>query len=413
VTAGEKWYQIASDGTATEIGVVAPDTRPPCMISNGTAGNMVAGLAGGNLYVLRTDTGSFTRVNDPDLPADIVGMVHTDTYAVIWVRDSRTYFISRLLDFTDWDASDAAQRSDYLDNIVAIVADQKELHILGSQTQGTQWNSGNSAFPFEPVPNALSRQGAAASFGATLVGDSPYWVSKSPEGAGPVLRMRGGYTPERISTHWVERKIQQLALLSDAYAYSYEEMGHRFYVLTFPNAGVTLAFDEAVSPEVAWSEWSYLNPFSGQHEAILPRCHFYAFGKHLVGSRRDGTIYEQTLDAYDDNGDAISATRRFRGPRNDGRGVFIHEARLDAQVGVGLTTGQGVDPKVMLRKSRDGGRTWGPELWRGLGAKGEYGHQTRWQRLGAADDPAWELGYTDPTVYGLNDFHLDAEAASR
>jgi hypothetical protein len=286
------------------------------------------------------------------------------------------------------------------------------LTILGSQSQETWWNSGNAAFPFEPIPNALSRQGSAATHGAVLVGDAPYWVSKSPEGMGPVLRVRGGYAPERISTHWVERRIQGLTTISDAYAFSYEEMGHRFYVLTFPNADVTLAFDEAVPPAVAWSEWTHHNTYTGMPEAHLGRCHMYAHGAHLVGSRRDGTLYEQSLEAHDDAGEAIVAERSFRGPRNDAKRVFLGEARLDAQVGVGLTSGQGVAPQVMLSKSRDGGHTWGPELWRPLGELGAYGTRVRWSRMGHADDPAWRLRYSDPTVTGLNDFHVDAEGGA-
>jgi hypothetical protein len=210
----------------------------------------------------------------------------------------------------------------------------------------------------------------------------------------------------------VERRIESLLLISDACGFGYEEMGHRFYVLTFPSADATLVFDESVEPSVAWSEWSYRNITTNRAEAILPRCHVFAFGKHLVGSRRDGIVYEQTLSVYDDAGDPIRAVRRFRGPRNDGKRVFVAEARLDAQVGVGLTTGQGQAPQIMLRKSKDGGRTWGPEIWKGLGALGVYGTRVRWSRPGEAIDPAWELGYTDPTVLGLNDFSVDVQGGA-
>lgn len=410
VIAGERWYDIDEHGNATEIGAVAPDSRPSMMISNGTAGNQTAGVSGGKLYVRDRDAGTFAEVTDSDLPGDILGIVHTDLYAVAWFRDSRAFRISDILDFTTWAGGDVAERSQYVDNIASIIADQKELQILGTETQETYWDSADASFPFEPVPNALSRQGSAATHGATLVGDSPYWIGKSPEGMGPVFRVRGGYTPERVSTHWVERRIQALSLISDAYAYGYEEMGHRFYVLTFPSADVTLTFDEAVAPEVAWSERSYHNPLTGKHEADLGRCHLFAFGAHRVGSRLDGTIYTQSLDLYDDAGAEIVCDRVFRGPRNDGKSVFVSEARLDAQMGVGLTTGQGSAPVIGLRKSRDGGMSFGPELLRSLGAKGEHGKRARWQRLGQADDPAWWLRYSDPTVLGLNDFHVDVEA---
>ena len=412
VIAGERFYSIAPDWTATEIGAAAPDTRPATPITNGTAGNQVGFQAGGKLYVYNSSTLAYGQVLDGDLPGDILGLAYTDLYGVAWFKDSRAFRICAITDLTTWAGGDVAERSQYVDNIQAIVADQKELTILGTQTNETYWNSGNGSFPFEPVPNALSRQGAAATHGAALVGDAPYWVGKSPEGMGPVFRVRGGYQPERISSHWVERRIQALALLSDAYAYSFEEQGHRFFVLTFPSADVTLAFDEAVDPAVAWSEWSYRNPNTARDEAHLGRCHFYFNGKHLVGSRVDGTLYEQTLDAYDDDGAVIRAQRRFVGPMNEARMAFFGEARLDAEVGVGLVSGQGSAPTVALRKSRDGGHTWGPEMQRSLGATGEYGTRVRWQGLGSAVRPGWDLVYTDPTIVGLNDFHLDAMAGT-
>lgn len=406
--AGERFYSIASDWTATELGTVAPDTKPAMMVTNGSAGNQVAFTAGGNLYAYNTQTGVFAQVTDPDLVGYVLGIVATDLYGVVWFRDSRAFQITDIADLTDFPTGDTAERSNYVDNIVSIVADQKELLFLGSQTNETYEDTGNSSFPFEPVPYALSRQGSAATHGAVLVGDAPYWVNKSPDGAGAVLRVRGGYIPQRVSTHAIEKRIQALTLISDAYAYTFEEMGHRFYVLTFPSADVTLAFDEAVAPEVAWSEWPHRDTISGNFDAHLGRCHFYAFGKHLVGSRKDGTIFEQSLAYADDAGDPIVWDRIFRGPLNNGKRVFLTEARLDAEMGVGLTVGQGVAPIVELRKSKDGGKTFGPAMERSLGAKGDYGHKARWQGLGYADDPAWWLRGSDPVVTGLNDFHVEA-----
>lgn len=412
VIAGQRMYAIAADWTATELGAVGADTRRAMMITNGSAGNQVAGVSNGQLWLYNTLTGVFGQVTDPDLPGNILGIIHTDLYALAWFRHSRAFRISSITDFSAWAGGDVAERSQYVDNIITMVADQTEVHILGAHAGETWWDSGNADFPFEPVPNAVWRQGSGATHGACLVGDTPYWMGRSEDGIGPIFRMRGGYIPERISSHWVERRIQGLTMVSDAYSHSYELEGHRFYVLTFPSEGVTLAFDEAVDPRVGWSEHAYHNPYTGQSEAHLGRCAFVFNGARLVGSRRDGTIYEQSLEAYDDAGDAIRAVRVFTGPQNDARPVFVHEMRLDAQTGVGTTTGQGADPVTWLRKSRDGGRTWGPELPREMGAIGEYGRRVRWNRLGRAEQPAWELGTTDPAFVAWRDCHADVEGAA-
>lgn len=403
--AGERAYELFEDYTATELGTVAPDTRISIPIINAT---QVGFVSGGKLYVYNRTTAAFAQVTDADLldGGPILGIVHADTYAIVWFENSKTYRISALGDFTAWGSADAFERSLAPDRIVQIIADQKELKILGSQTGESHWHSGAASFPYEPVPNSLFKQGGAATGGGCLVGDSPYWVGKSDAGAGPVFRVRGGYIPEHISTHWVERRIQALELMSDAYSYSFEEGGHRFYQLTFPNAGVTLAFNESVPPEFAWSEWDYVDPLTGLSSAHLGRCHFYAFGKHFVGSRLDGTAFEQSLSFYDDNGAAIRCVRRFRGPLAEKKRIAISHAELDCLVGVGLTTGQGSDPKVAFRISRDGGQTWGNERLVGLGAIGQYGTKVRLNKCGDPPDPGWEIVITDPVLLGWSGFHV-------
>ena len=48
--------------------------------------------------------------------------------------------------------------------------------------------------------------------------------------------------------------------------------------------------------------------------------------------------------------------------------VFIRTFELDLERGQGLATGQGSDPLVMLRISRDGGQTWGEEILMAAGS---------------------------------------------
>jgi len=81
-----------------------------------------------------------------------------------------------------------------------------------------------------------------------------------------------------------------------------------------------------------------------------------------------------------------------------------HALQLDCQTGVGLVTGQGSDPEVMLRWSDDGGHTWSNEHWRKMGAIGQYGYRTYWQRLGMTmklRDRVYEVSGTDPVKIAI------------
>ena len=76
--------------------------------------------------------------------------------------------------------------------------------------------------------------------------------------------------------------------------------------------------------------------------------------------------------------------------------VFVSRFELIMQAGNGLSTGQGSDPQVMLRISRDGGQTWGQELLMGTGKIGEYRARAFVNRLGRARNFVFELSSSDP-----------------
>lgn len=93
----------------------------------------------------------------------------------------------------------------------------------------------------------------------------------------------------------------------------------------------------------------------------------------------------------------------------EGRRVYISKLQLDMQTGVGLSSGQGSDPQVMLRVSRDGGYTWGPILSRSMGLIGHYAARVIWWRLGIARNFAFEWSGSDPTQLAILDAYLDGE----
>lgn len=71
---------------------------------------------------------------------------------------------------------------------------------------------------------------------------------------------------------------------------------------------------------------------------------------------------------------------------------------------------QGVNPKVMLRWSDDGGHTWSNEHWREMGRLGEYGRRVIWRRLGMTmklRDRVYEVSGTDPVKIAIMGAELD------
>ena len=53
-------------------------------------------------------------------------------------------------------------------------------------------------------------------------------------------------------------------------------------------------------------------------------------------------------------------------------------------------------PRVMLQVSRDGGYTYGDEMWCKVGALGQYLRRAEWRRLGVARSFVFKFRITDP-----------------
>lgn len=81
---------------------------------------------------------------------------------------------------------------------------------------------------------------------------------------------------------------------------------------------------------------------------------------------------------------------------------------LDCEVGRGLSSGQGSDPKIMMKYSDDGGRTWSNELWRSLGKVGEYKTRVVWRKLGSSKDRVYQVSGSDPVFIQINEAYLNA-----
>lgn len=143
------------------------------------------------------------------------------------------------------------------------------------------------------------------------------------------------------------------------------------------------------------------------HRGIV---HTYASGtykKHLVGDRALGKIYQLSMDNLDDAGDAIRRIRRAPHVSNEHKFMVHRSLTIDMETGVGTQTGQGADPKGMLRFSDDGGRTWSNEIQGSLGKVGKTLTRVKFNRLGRSRDRIYEWAISDPVKVTLVDAYLD------
>jgi len=135
-------------------------------------------------------------------------------------------------------------------------------------------------------------------------------------------------------------------------------------------------------------------------------------GLHLVGDCDDGRLYVLDMGYYSDDGDPILRLRKAQTQEQLQNRLFYSELQIDMETGVGLSTGQGDAPLLMMRYSNDGGHTWSNERTATVGKLGEFAARCRFMRLGAGRNRVWEISMTDPVKWCVLGAVVDAQAGA-
>ena len=294
------------------------------------------------------------------------------------------------------------------DPIIAIIADHRQVYLLGDQTTevwvdvGSQI-TGLTTFPFSRISGTMMQHGCAAFNSIWQFEEQLMFVSQDARGQGIIGAVQG-YSFVRLSNHAVEQTLMNVKL-SDAVAYTYRLEGHEFYVVTFPSIDLTWVYDLTTK---SWHKWLSWDNLTGYHRH-RSNCGAFFGNVYLVGDYENGKIYQLNNEVYTDNGNTIRRLRRCPHLVTDLQRQYFAEMQIQFQPGVGLQTGQGDDPQSMLRWSSDGGSTWSNEHWVTIGKVGKYNNRAIWRRLGWARDRIYEVVVSDPIKAVIVSANLKAE----
>ncbi len=403
VASGTEFFKV--DGltnTPTKLGDIT-GTGQVSIADNGTQ-LFIACNPDAFIYDEVTDT--FQEITDPDFPGAVT-VGYLDGYFVFNEPDSQRMWVTALLNGLDVSPLDFASAEGSPDGIVSINVDHREVWVFGTDSIEVWYDAGLQDFPLQRIQGAFNEIGCVAAFSVAKLDNGLFWLGCDARGQGIVYRANG-YTGTRVSTHAIEYAIQSYGNISDAIAYTYQQDGHAFYVLTFPSANATWVYDAATQAwheRAGWSNGSFI-----RHRSNC-QCNFQ--GEIVVGDYENGNIYTLDLDTYADNGGVQKWLRSWRalptGTNNLKRSAQ-HSLQLDCESGVGLNNGQGSDPQVMLRWSDDGGHTWSNEHWANMGKIGQYFRRVFWRRLGMTlklRDRVYEISGTDPVKIAIMGAQLD------
>jgi len=362
-----------------------------------TSGGSRCELAAGRTYIAVVDgTNGFTwngttfaQITDADFPANPSHITYLKGRFIVNAGDTDEFSISADEDPTSWNALDFASAENNPDDILAHATTESDLYLIGSETTQIFYNSGNPDFPFDPYPNGTVETGIEAPHSLSQYSGGLVWLASNKDGDAYVTYM-SGLSAVTISTPEIDWQISEFSIKNDAIGSIYRQAGRTFYVLTFPSADKTFCFD--LSPDGKdWHERKSYNLGRWRVSGIG-----YLSGDVICGDYTNAKFYKLDFNTFDEDGEVLERIRIAPVIHKTRKIMTFWEVIVEMKVGVGITTGQGSDPKVMLSYSDDGGETWSSELWETLGKLGERLKVVKWEQLGDSSERIFQIKVTDP-----------------
>lgn len=403
-------YYTTSSWIRQSLGTIATSNGPVYMSDNGLAILIVDGSPNG--YVINLSNNQFAYVSGQN--GAFYGSNRVDFVDTFFVLDrpgtnqwycslsnvsfaNLTGTISPDTTAAAFDPLDIATKSGNPDPIQGVIVMHREAWLIGTETTEVWYDAGNAQFAFSELPGVFIEHGCIA-IGSICKQDlSIYWVSQDKQGNRIVLT-GNQYAARRISTHAIEQELSKYSVVSDAIGFTYQQLGHTFYVLTFPIANRTWIYDIA---EELWHErtWTDNNGLENQIRAITCTP---AYGIIVVGDWETGALYQWDLNNYTDNDSPI--VRRRSWPDIQFENLRTEHSRLviDIDVGEISTTLTSNEPLVSLRYSDTRGKTWGNPRKYGLGSTGEFNRSMLFTQLGQSRNRVYELFWEIPAFTALN-----------
>lgn len=374
-------WRVANDGTQTNLGTLATASGRVDISDNGT---QIIVVDGPNGYIYDTVALTFAQISDPDFPgATTVGFLNG--YFIVTKPDSGRFYFSGLYDGLSWSALDFATAESNPDDLVRVIPDNGQIVLLGPDTTEFWSDSGALDLPFARVGAAAIEWGLAARWSLCKFMDSLIFLRKNRLGAVQVCTL-SGYNAQPVSNPEMDFIFSEYAATEDASGFAYMVSGHPFYQINFPTAGESWVYDGLSR------EWHRAESGGGRHRGEMQQ---NFLGKSYVTDYENGKLYRFEDGLYTDDGQTIARELITR-HQSTGNYSFLSKLWFEVEAGVGLLTGQGSNPQIMMQYSKDGGHTWSNEVWADLGEIGEYGTRATFRRLGRARDWVFRFRVTDP-----------------
>lgn len=264
-----------------------------------TAGNKptFADVAGSSLYIASGgQIGAFPAaagayLADVDAPTSVKFIATINQTLVALRVDSERFDWANAAAPTTWDG-DYSNTEAKPDLAKAMIAANGYLYFPGQNTCEI-WRDDGTTFVREV--QAVVARGCSAEYSPVEINGVLYWLDQGRE-----IIALAGFSPRVLSTPALTKYIKSFSAVNDAIGMAVPIDGRYFYVLTFPAAKKTLAYDVLLNQ---FYEWTYWDSNKAEHTAWKGISSATAWNKTFIGDKANGKIYE--LTGTTDDGDTI------------------------------------------------------------------------------------------------------------
>lgn len=381
---GRVLLAVDSGGHSTVLGGIPSDGFVGIARNQRGTGVQTCIVSGGLAWIV--ENGVLMPISDVDLPPPIDVCCINQSF--IFAASDGRMVRSEINDGFDIDGLDVAVAESAPDELLRVVDRGSDLIAIGARSTEVWTDQGGEAFGFSRA-NVISvgAVGPRAVTKATVLGevvtDTVAWCATDAAGRFAGVIMLNGYTPQKISTAYIDRIVDQVADKSGIIASSWVERGRAMIAWRLPDT--TIVYDTSTS---LWHERRSRSSTGGEATWRVGLT-TVVNGRVVAGDADRPELYWLEPDVEDEAGDEMIMIIRTPPLHAFPGRVECNHVHLDIVPGVGLVHGD-ANPVVVMRKSLDG-ETWGGERERAMGQQGQRLKRVSWSSLGTFDSATLEF----------------------
>lgn len=387
---GQSLYRISASGAHTLLGDI-PGSQRCIFADDGVNLVIVTELT---TYVYSTDTGSITIPTG----TGVTGVKSVDILnnQFLFTFDQVT-FVANIDNSTKEFTTDGQIGAESKpDGLVRDYVFDERLYRFGERTCEPWYNNPTVIPPISRLDGQILEVGCAAIHSIANTDEYLYWLGDDD----CIYRTVSG-VKERISSDGISNILASSNDLSGCYAYTFTTQAKNFYLLTIPNQNITIVYTEGLGSNGWFQLSSGLDGGRYQGSSLLN-----VYGVNSLADESNGKVYKLDINTFLNDGKPIRGTRVTKSISGKlvgmpGKRLMMNEIKFIMETGVGLVSGQGEDPRIMLELSFDGGKTWPHVSWPRIGRLGENTLQVEAYVLKSFYDCILRITATDPVSYSL------------